>query len=58
MIYSLVGTCKANSPDPFAYFRDVIDLLPRGEDTIRLHPAEWKAEQLSKAKTQSAPNQA
>ncbi len=46
VIYSHVGTCKANGLDPFAYFRDVIDRLPRGEDPTRLHPATWKAEQL------------
>ncbi len=46
VIYSHVGTCKAHGLDPFAYFRDVIDRLPRGEDPTRLHPATWKAEQL------------
>ncbi len=47
VIYSLVGTCKANGLDPFAYFKDVIDRLPRGENPNRLLPATWKAEQLS-----------
>jgi len=46
VIYSLVGTCKANGLDPFAYLKDVIDRIPRGEDPNRLHPAAWKAEQL------------
>lgn len=47
-IYSIVATCKLNGLDPFAYLRDVIDRLPRGEDPALLLPAAWKADQLTR----------
>jgi transposase len=47
VIYSLIGTCKANGLDPFTYLRDVIDRLPRGEDPATITPANWKTAQLS-----------
>ncbi len=52
-IFSLVATCKANGLDPFAYLRDVIDRLPRKEDSIDdLLPAAWKATQVSQSQPQ------
>ncbi len=45
-IYSIVATCQQHGLDPFAYLRDVIDRLPRGEDPTKLTPAAWKADQL------------
>ena len=48
-IYSIVVTCRANGLDPFAYLRDVIDRLPRGDDPATLLPAAWKTTQLDQA---------
>ncbi len=47
VIFSIVATCKANGIDPFAYLRDVIDRLPRGEDPTTL----WLPEIPSGRKT-------
>jgi transposase len=49
IIYSLVVTCRAHGLDPFAYLRDIIDRLPRGDDPATLLPASWKAAQLDQA---------
>jgi transposase len=46
-IYSIVVTCRRLGLDPFAYLRDVIDRLPRGETPAALLPATWKTEQLN-----------
>ncbi len=45
-IFSIVVTCRHHGLDPFAYLRDVIDRLPRGDDPATLLPAVWKADQL------------
>jgi len=31
---------------PFAYLKDVIDRLPFGKEPNRLHPVDWRVEQL------------
>lgn len=49
IIYSIVATCQQQGLDPFAYLRDVIDRLPRGEDPATLTPAAWKTQQLDHA---------
>ncbi len=45
-IFSIAVTCRSIGLDPFAYLRDVIDRLPRGEDPALLLPSAWKATQL------------
>lgn len=52
-IYSIVATCREHGLDPFAYLRDVIDRLPRGEDPAALTPGAWKAEQLDRTASAS-----
>ena len=47
-IYSIVATCQQQGLDPFAYLRDIIDRLPRGNDPATLTPAAWKNEQLDR----------
>ncbi|MBU0508012.1 IS66 family transposase [bacterium] len=53
IIYSIVVTCRLHGLDPFAYLRDVIDRLPRGEDPAILLPAAWKADQLAPTRCNS-----
>lgn len=53
-IYSLVATCQQHGLDPFAYLRDVIDRLPRGDDPATLTPAAWKTEQLDRTAAATA----
>jgi transposase len=41
-IYSLIITAKKNGLEPFAYFRDILTRIPRGEPIEPLLPWNWK----------------
>jgi transposase len=42
-IYSLIITAKKNGLDPFAYLRDILTRIPRGEALEPLLPWNWKS---------------
>jgi transposase len=42
-IYSLIITAKKNGLDPFAYLRDILTRIPRGEPLEPLLPWNWKS---------------
>jgi len=52
IFYSLIGTCKLNSVNPYEYLKDVLSRINghSSSNIGELLPAVWKKEQEAKAK--------
>ena len=57
-LYSIVGTCKRNGVDPFAYLRDVLLAVKRpGARVDQLTPTAWRAARLASDAPSATPTE-